>query len=34
MKKGNVVRDNSFAFAVLIVNVYKYLQQNYVICNS
>ncbi len=34
MKKDNVVRDNSFAFAVLIVNVYKYLLQNYVIRNS
>jgi|GEM_PF-965150 len=34
MKKDNVVRDKSFAFAVLIVNVYKYLRQNSVIRNS
>jgi len=34
MKKDNVVRDKSFVFAVLIVNVYKYLRQNSVIRNS
>jgi four helix bundle protein len=27
MKQDNVVRDKSFAFAIRIVNVYKYLQQ-------
>ncbi|HPE34998.1 MAG TPA: four helix bundle protein [Bacteroidales bacterium] len=27
MKKDNVVRDKSFALAIRIVNVYKYLQQ-------
>ena len=27
MKKDNVVRDKSFAFAVKVINVYKYLQQ-------